>query len=387
MSHLQNTHSKRSKVVFVLPSLTAGGAERVLITLMNNLKRELFSPSIITISNSGDLHDLIDKDIPYHSLYRNSVLKSTPALYHALKQQKPDIVVSTMAHMNFAVMALKPLFPKTKFIIREAITPSFFFEKYKNRSFIIKNLYKRYYPKADILLSPASTILDEFISDVGLEDKNFMVLPNSVDLNRIRQQNSFKPIDTRRKGKVEFVACGRLGKQKGFDRLIKLLPNLNHNSDWHLTIYGEGDERQNLENLVKENNLQDRVTLAGLVKEPYVQFAQADCFLLPSLFEGLPNVILETLACGTPAIATKESGGIHEIAKHTSKDALAIVDDMHAFLNAMQRIEPRPTESFRPSLLPNVFHKDNVMDLFNNTLLELSGRTLEERTVLHRHAA
>lgn len=387
MVSLQEIYKKPLKAVFVLPSLTAGGAERVLINLMNGLDKELFSPSIITVSNSGDLHDLIDPSIPYHSLNRNSVLKSTPALYRIFKQQKPDIVISTMAHMNFAVMALKPFFPKTKFVIREAITPSFFFEKYKNRSFIIKNLYKRYYPKADILLSPASTILDEFVSDVGLSEHNFMVLPNSVNIDAMRQQDNFKPIDHARKNRVEFVACGRLGKQKGFDRLIKLLPNLNHTSDWHLTIYGEGDERPYLENLIQQNNLEDKVTLAGLVKEPYIQFAQADCFLLPSLFEGLPNVILETLACGTPAIATKESGGISEIGKHTAGDALKIVDSMSSFLSAMRKVKPKPTTSFRTSLLPNMFHREHVLDLFNTTLLELSGYTIEKEAVQRKRVA
>ncbi|MGN7503725.1 MAG: glycosyltransferase [Alphaproteobacteria bacterium] len=377
MSYSQNKHSGLIKVVFVLPSLTAGGAERVLINLMNGLDKTRFAPSIITVNNGGDLHDLIGREIPYKSLHRDSVFKSTPALYKVLKHERPNIIVSTMAHMNFAVMALKPFFPDTKFVIREAITPSFFFEKYKNRSFIIKNLYKRYYPKADVLLSPASTILDEFTASLSLDDDNFMVLPNSVDINKMRSQDNFQPISTARKTRVDYVACGRLGKQKGFDRLINMLPKLNHTHDWRLTIYGEGAERENLESLINSLGLNEQVYLPGLVKEPYTQFAQADCFLLPSLFEGLPNVILETLACGTPAIATKESGGIHEIAKHTAPDALNVVQNMDKFITQMREVRPDPVQSFRKSLLPDVYHKQAVVSRFNGLLLSLVGQ--EER--------
>ncbi|MAH06447.1 MAG: hypothetical protein CL561_12900 [Alphaproteobacteria bacterium] len=377
MFNSQRNKSELIKVVFVLPSLTAGGAERVLLNLMNGLDKNIFLPTIVTVSNSGDLHYLIRAGIQHHALNRNSVFKSAPNLFKVLKGLTPDIIVSTMAHMNFAVMALKPFFPDTKFVIREAITPSFFFEKYKNRSFIIKNLYKRYYPKADVLLSPASTILDEFTASLSLDDDNFMVLPNSVDIDKMRSQDNFQPISTARKTRVDYVACGRLGKQKGFDRLINMLPKLNHTHDWRLTIYGEGAERENLESLINSLGLNEQVYLPGLVKEPYTQFAQADCFLLPSLFEGLPNVILETLACGTPAIATKESGGIHEIAKHTAPDALNVVQSMDKFITQMREVRPDPVQSFRKSLLPDVYHKQAVVSRFNGLLLSLVDQ--EER--------
>lgn len=371
MSNSQKNKSDLIKVVFVLPSLTAGGAERVLLNLMNGLDKTIFLPTIVTVSNSGDLHYLIRDGIQHHALNRNSVFKSAPNLFKVLKGLNPDIVISTMAHMNFTVMALKPFFPKTKFVIREAITPSYFFEKYKNRSFIIKNLYKRYYPKADLILSPASTIFDEFEADLGLNSHNFMVLPNPVDINKVRSQDNFAQISDDRDKCVTFVACGRLEQQKGFDRLIKKLPHMNHAYDWTLTIYGEGEERENLQNLINKLGLTQKVMLPGLIKEPYSQFAQADCFLLPSLFEGLPNVVLESLACGTPVIATEQSGGIHEIAKHTQDAALQVVSTMDKFVNRMKAVKPSPTSEFRASLLPEVYHKEKVMSFFNQTLLSL----------------
>tara|TARA_R110000868_G_scaffold149712_2_gene372283 strand:+ start:1895 stop:3046 length:1152 start_codon:yes stop_codon:yes gene_type:complete len=370
---MKTKNTDRKNIVFVLPSLTAGGAERVLISLMNGLDRERFKPFIVTVSDKGELHDFIDHDIPHYSLQKESVFKSAPALYKMLKQLKPDVVMSTMAHMNFTVMALKPFFLNTSFIIREAITPSFFFNKYKNRGFIIKGLYKRYYPKADMVISPAATIFDEFINELHLDAHNFKVLPNPVNLQKMRAQDNFKAITDKRKNTVAFVACGRLGQQKGFDRLISRLAGFSNKTDWSLTIYGEGPERENLESLIQQHGLTRQITLAGLVKEPYTAFAQADCFLLPSRSEGLPNVVLESLAAGTPVIATQESGGIHEIGQHTSKEALTIVKNMSAFMKEMESVQPNPTSQFRASLLPAVYNRDNVLDEFNRIIVDMSS--------------
>ena len=386
MKALQEAGNTPLNTIFILPSLTAGGAERVLINLMNGVDREHFAPTLVTVSSNGELRDLVSKDIPYHSLNKNSVLKSTPNLYKLLKTMKPDIIVSTMAHMNFAVMALKPFFPKTTFIIREAITPSFLFEKYKGRSFIIKNLYKQYYPKADVILSPAQIIFDEFSDELQISPDNFELLRNPVNLAKMRAQDNFRPISEERKKTVNFVAAGRLGEQKGFDRLIEKLADFTMPYAWNLTIYGEGTERAYLEALIECHGLKDKVKLPGLVKGPYKEFAQADCFVLPSRFEGLPNVVLESLACGTPVIGTQESGGIGEIAKDVPEAHLSVVSSMDEFMSKMAIVQPNPTEKFRPSLLPQSYEHDNVLHAFNKILYKATGIELVKPLVAKRAA-
>ena len=361
------------KIVFVLPSLMSGGAERVLITLMNGLDRARYQPVLLSVSDKGELRNIVDEDIPVVTLNKNRVIKSLPRLLSALKKQKPDIVISTMAHMNFGVLLLKSFFPRARFIVREAITPSFFFEKYRSRRHLLKALYKLLYPRADLILSPTKKVFEEFRQDLGFESQKFTHLPNPVDLENIRKACSFPDVDAKRQETVHFVAAGRLEPQKGYDRLIEALPRLNSKYDWRLTILGEGSQREALEALIDKHNFSDRITLKGLVQRPYGDFGAADCFVLPSRHEGLPNVVLESLACGTPVIATKESGGIDEIASAADDNHVHIVENMDDFLKAMEQVSPSPTESFRPSLLPEIYSKANIIIAFDKILTKVTS--------------
>ncbi len=361
---------EKIKAVFVLPAMTAGGAERVLITLANTLDNIEYTPTFVTVSDEGPMRPAIASNIPFHSLSSNRVSLSLPKLYFKLKELQPDIVISTMAHMNFIILILKPLFPKTRFIVREAITPSFIFNQHPRLAFLIKKAYQILYPLADRVISPAQIIIDEFKLDLGMSCKNHVLLHNPVDHDCIRAQED-EPLqqgEERHEGRVHFIAAGRLHYQKGFDQLLNALSDMNPDYDWVLTILGEGPERQNLERLVKEKGLDGKIQLPGLSDNPWPHYAAADCFLMPSRWEGLPNVVLESLACGTPVIATKESGGIDEISRHASSGAVTVVAGMSNFINAMQKVRPKSSKVFGPSLLPDNFSRENVRLQFSEIL-------------------
>lgn len=357
------------RIVFVLPALNAGGAERVLITLMNGLDRAAFVPFLVSVSAQGKLRGLVDPDIPFHALGDSArVGRSLPLLYRKLRELKPDIVVSTMAHMNFAVLLLKPLFPQTGFVVREAVTPSFFMQRPGFSGKIIRCLYKWLYPRADLVISPAQIIIDEFRTGMGIDTENHDVLPNPVDVGEIRD---LPPLPVRADRATSFVCAGRLHPQKGFDRLIEFLPFLPMTLDWRLTIFGEGEERKNLEELIVRHRLERRVFLPGHEETPWPHYASADAFLLPSRAEGLPNVALEALACGTSVIAMREAGGIGEIAAQAVPGAVTIVKDMPEFIAAMAKVKARRESSFRPSLLPAAYRRENVVASFASLLQRL----------------
>lgn len=358
-----------TRVTFVLPSLTAGGAERVLITLMNGLDRTSFAPALVVVNGGGPLRDLVAADIPVTTLYDGKPPvppeRAVPALRRALRACTPDIVVSTMAPMNFAVLLLRPLFPRTRFIVREAITPSFILEKRKRAAPLIAACYRLLYPMAARVISPARMIIDEFETLLGMDTARHICLPNPVNVKALRGDGAAMP-GAAPAGAVRFVASGRLHAQKGFDRLLDILPDMP--GPWHLTILGEGEERQALTAQIDRLGLTARVSMPGLVARPWPYVAAADAFLLPSRWEGLPNVALESLACGTQVIAMNEAGGIAEIAAAAAPGAVTTCASMDDFAAAMKCVTAQGKDRYTASMLPALYDQDAVIAAFTQIL-------------------
>lgn len=351
---------KKLKVVFTLPSFCAGGAERVLITLMNGMDRDNYETSMICLAKDGALKNLVNPDIALYTEHNfSNFVYALPYLLKTFYRLKPDIVVSTMAHMNFCVLLVAPfLYWRPRIIVREAITPSYLIDTHKHGK-LIRALYKLLYPTAKQVICPAQCIINEFDSRVDMKTGNFSLLYNPVSIDKIRAQ---QPVASNDKP-LQFVCAGRLHFQKGFDRLIEALPRLPKDKNWHVSILGEGDERQALQSLIDKYQLQNRVTLKGFSPSPWPEIARADCFLLPSRHEGLPNVALEALCVGTPVISMREAGGIGEIAG-LAPDSVTLCDTMDDFIAAMEAAKPIPGKGLRESLLPSTFHPDEVQKRF-----------------------
>ena len=358
----------RKRILFVLPALTTGGAEKVLITLMNNLDKDLYEPIFLTVSDKGEIGKRIDPEIPQHSLGMKKVSYAIPSLGFKIAKLKPDIVISTMAHINFALLLLKPFFPKTKFVVREAITPSFFLNGRAFKDRLIVFLYKNLYPMADMVLSPTKLVFEEFKTLLNIRNVDGVVLPNPANIQTSGlQQLNFEPNAER----LLLVACGRLHKQKGFDRLIDVLAHTDMPFDWMLEILGEGEERATLEALINKYGLEQRVHLKGLVHNVPEYLGAADCFVLPSRFEGLPNVVLESLACGTKVISTAEAGGIQEIEQAASKGDVTVVETMDDFAEALKKLKPQGKAKPHTSILPQKFTNEHVFTKFHEHLAKL----------------
>lgn len=355
-------------VVFLLPSLSAGGAERVLLTLMNGLDRTRFSPSLVTAINQNGLEHLIKPDITHYSLNARKVAWALPKLTSTLRTLQPDIVVSTMAHTNFLALIQKYFLPDTKFIVREAILPSFILDRHPFLSPFIRKAYRTLYKKADMVISPSMLIQKEFDKVLQLTQIKQTLLPNPVDTDAI--QNTLTGETTHTDDTIRFIASGRLHYQKGFDRLITALAEQTLPFPWHLTILGDGPEKNALSKLISHHNLADKITLAGHKTTPWPFYAAADLFLLPSRSEGLPNVALESLACGTPVLAMAEAGGIQEIADHAEEGAVTITASMNDFV---ARMKDTRQKTGRRDILPAPYRKNNVEARFSKILSDIAG--------------
>ena len=352
--------SRPIAVAFVLPSFAAGGAQKVLLTFAAQLDRAAFTPVMIVMEAIGPWMSLVPPGMRVISLDRPRLRQAIPALIRTLRAERPAIVVSTIGYMNLGILLVKPfLRGKPRVVVREANTPRRHARNALGKFFYWLS-YRLLYRRADRIVCPASYIGGELTKEYGVLAKQIVVLPNPVDENVLRGSAAVvrrAPGQGRR-----FVCVGRLTEQKGYDRLLEDFAKLPPDSQ--LTIFGEGELQAVLEVQIERLNLKGRVALAGFEPLPAPWLAGADALLLPSRWEGLPNVALEALSCGTPVIAAPEAGGIDEIAVQAPRGTVTLAASGPAFTTAMLGVTPRAEKILRPSLLPDMYRMQHACTEF-----------------------
>ena len=339
------------RIVFVLPSFAGGGAERVVLALAGALDRARIEAEIVVLDGRGPLSP--PAGIAIHDLCRPRLRHALRPLRAVLRARKPDSILSTMGYLNLAVLGMAPVLAgRPRLIVREANLPAKSIEAMRWPA-LARLAYRMLYPRADAVLCNARVVADALGTAARVPSARLHILDNPVDGAAIRA--GLVPVREPGPG-PRFVAAGRLTHQKGFDRLIDMMGKLG--VDAHLTILGDGSDRAALAARIVEKGLGARVRLAGFVPAPWAHYAGADAFLLPSRWEGMPNAALEALACGTPVIATPESGGIGEVAAES--DAVTLAAWGPAFRAAMARAAPSPVAAPRPSRLPARFALETV---------------------------
>jgi len=351
------------KVAFVLPSFAGGGAERVMLKLANALDQNRFEASFIVLEETGPLRKDVAAHIPVHSLGHPRVRTALRPLRQTLKRLSPAFVVTTMGYLNLSVLlACRFGFAGTRFLIREANAPEATLRAFRFPR-LVRLLYKMLYPRAQSVICPSQAILDRLVDEFSIPPERMKVLRNPVDVAAIRA-SAQKEIPS--EDGLVYVAAGRLTEQKGFDRLLDMFSELPKEA--RLQILGDGPLKSSLRKQAEALDISDRVAFLGFKDEPWPYYAAADAFVMPSRWEGMPNAALEALACGTPVIATPESGGIGEVAALAPDGAVHVAAAGTAFVAAMKAIARRPDEKPRPSLLPEAFLLAVVSEQFQSLM-------------------
>jgi len=314
------TMVERRQVLFLIPSLQGGGAERVIATLLRHLDRTKFRVALAVV-NMRDAVFLSDvpEDVELIDLDSSRVRYALAKIVRLIWKRRPDVVLSTLGHLNLALAILRPFLPNdVRYVARETIMVSASLPLYRMTRLWSWG-YRFFYRRFDMVICQTDVMRDDLVGNYRLPSGKAAVIHNPVDAKRIRQlATAFLPasferaIDEAGCATVQLVSAGRLSHQKGFDVLIEALA-LCRNPDLRLTILGDGPLRGDLERLAAEQGVAQQVRFLGFQENPYPFFANADAFVLSSRFEGFPNVVLEALACGTPIVATPAVGGIKEI--------------------------------------------------------------------------
>lgn len=361
------------KILFVIPTLTAGGAERVIINLVKGINKEIFDVHLAVLDNRNAVFlEDIPVDVIFHDLNVKRVRHGVLRLFRLIARLKPQVIFSTLSHLNLALAIFKPFIrKKTVLIARETIVLSYGINEYKFRA-VWNFLFKVFYNNVDFLVCQSQDMQMDLVNNFRIKREKTKVINNPCDAIGIREKILSEtiiqkiPLINKHNDTLNLVSVGRLVHQKGFDLLLDAFSKLN-NKNIKLTIIGDGPLREELEAIAKNLDIDERVSFLGFVKDPYKIIRDSDAFILPSRYEGFPNIVLEALACGTPVIATPAPGGIKEILSNRDEcvisESISGVSLAEAIIFWINGDKARvPLEASEPYSLSHIIKK--YQDLF-----------------------
>lgn len=345
------------KILFLLPDLKLGGAQRNTVNIINHLSNK-YDCTIITV-NKKKIELKIKNNIKIETLNSYKLRFSLITLYLKIIKFSPDIIYSSIGYINITAILINfLLLKKTKVIIREA---NYLRRNINNSNYKILNLimYKFFYKHAFRIICSSENMAEDLKDLLKIKEVNKIIkIDNFINEDEINIKLKDKKKLLYRK-KLLFIAAGRLTKQKGFDRLIKHFIKYRY-QEIKLIIFGEGEENKNLINLINENNLKN-VIIRRTSKNIWYWLAQSDYFILSSRWEGMPNILLEALHCGTKIIDFSNLKQLDEVFQYIEKENCI----RHKFVNRLDIENLKKKQKFQnKSLLPKQFSlKSNISKL------------------------
>jgi glycosyltransferase involved in cell wall biosynthesis len=319
------------KLLVFIPTLECGGTEKYVSLLCNNINTDKFDVTLVVLNNAHPFYEINTNNINLVNLGVKRVSRSFWAIKKMIRQQQPDIILTTANHLNLLfAMFRHTLAKKIPVIARESSIVSI-----NNRRASMPGLYnwlvKRFYHRFDVILCQSVYMQQDLI-------KNFNMLPDKTRVihNPVQEVAVNIPLSAAtHPGKNKFITVARLSAEKGIDRLIQAVAKLSLPYQYY--IVGEGNERAALQKQIEGLQLQDKIFLSGEKIKPWLHMEDADLFLSGSYYEGFPNALLEAGALGIPVIAFDAPGGTCEIITEGGNGLLVKDNDITAFTAAIEK--------------------------------------------------
>ena len=329
-----------------------GGAEKVTINLIRALDRTLFELHIVVLTKEGSLYDFVPKDVILHILNVSKTSFSILRLRKLLIELRPDIVYSTLFRTHIALeMACSGFKKRPATILRNPTSPKLVIAEGK-LSFLEIFFSKIAYKKATYVLAQTPEMKEEMIEYFHINKEKIHVFINPLDISSIEEgiNNKKNPFNN---NCINIVAAGRLGKEKGYDILIEAFEVvIKENQNYMLNIIGRDvGEKENLEKIIKNLSLDDKVKFWGEQKNPYQFFYYSDVYVLSSRREGLPNTVLENLYLQKPIIATRCIPFMNQLIRDGQNGLLVDVENIEQLAQAIltyQKINMSESEHLLP---------------------------------------
>jgi len=364
------------KITFFLYWFQGGGIPHVMTNLAAEFRNRGFSVDFVIGKAQGKYMGSLTSGINIVELNSPRAILCIPGLIAYLKHYQPDIFITANTHLNLVgLFSHHSARIPGKIVVTEhaAYEQADDNRRRKNplMAFIISKLISKFYLWADHIVCVSQSVKNSLIHRFNFDHNQISTIWNPVLTDNywyLLDQPVSHPWFADRQYPV-MLSVGRLTRQKNFPLLLRALSEVNQHQSVRLIILGEGEDRVALESLRDELRLTSKVQFMGFVDNPFPYFREADLFVLTSLWEGLPTVLIEALAAGAPVIATDCPGGTREIIEATGAGRLVPVDDLEELTRAIrEELSPEAgTSRSRPDVTPFLADvaADSYLSLFN----------------------
>ncbi|MFM7056961.1 MAG: glycosyltransferase [Planctomycetota bacterium] len=357
----------RLKVVFAIGGMHGGGSERQLVQLLQHLDRSTFQPFLYLAQRVGPLLDQIPADVP---VYVSDERIRQPAFYlpgriHTLRvrdyaallrQLQADLSYDRTFLMTLitAAGAQRAGVPNVSTVVTN---PETGFRPVAGRfQWWKRRLLHRLYNRSTQVLAVSEGVREAAIRFYGIQPEKIRTQHNGIDVEQIRRtaassvQDAWWTAGPRQPGRrlLRVAAAGRLNHEKGFHLLVDAAAQFRSrrpDCELRVALLGEGSHRSLLQARIDAAGLRNQVCMPGFQPEVAAWISSADVYVLPSLVEGMPNVLLEALVCGTPIIAADCQSGPAEVLEQGRLGLLVPVSDSAAITAALEAILDAPQQA------------------------------------------
>lgn len=305
------------KILFLIHDLGQGGAEKVLINLVNHMDRTKFDITVIAMFGGGINEQFLNSEIKFKTVFSRMIPGNskwmkllTPKQLHRLcVKEHYDIEVSYLEGPSARVISGCP-YSDNKLVSWIHV------EQHKMevlaKAFRSYEEAKKCYERFDQTIGVSQYVHDDFCSILNFQ-KPCKVLYNTVESDKILKLAVEGVRELVEDNKFRLVAVGTLKQSKGYNRLLKIIKRLKDEQyEVHLYILGKGPLQAEMETYIRENDLQGYVTLLGYQTNPYKYVSKCDLFVCASHSEGFSTAATEALIVGTP-VCTVEVSGMKEM--------------------------------------------------------------------------
>lgn len=338
----------KKKILFLIPNLKHGGAEKVLVNLVNNMDPEKFDITVQTLFDvgvhRGSLRDHV-RYIPgwkYQPRGNTTLMKcfSPELLWRLLVKEHYDIAVSYLEGPASRILSgcTDPATKKVAWIHSELKTPQMAAVGFRS-----PKEAARLYDRVDRLAAVSRMVKETFLEQLPISTP-MDVLYNTNETEQIKELCKEDPNDTRFCAGRELSVCsvGKLTALKGFDRLLNVHRRLlDEGFPHHIYLLGVGEGQAALERQMKELGVEDSVTLLGFHKNPYQYVARCDLYVCSSWREGFSTAVTESLVVGTPVVSTDCSGARELLGDH-DEYGLVVDNSEEGIYQGMRRMLADP---------------------------------------------